>query len=229
MQVEHIIHRGDIHYPRLFANWQQAPSTLYCAGNVALLNETCVAVIGTRQPTKLGWQVAYSLSRALAAQDVVIVSGLALGCDTVAHKGALAAHGKTIAVLATPLSHIYPSENTVLAEEIVRSGGLVLSAYNTQDRCAAWQFVERDAVQAALSRVVIPVQAGHKSGTRHAVQWALHDGRTVAVPRPVEKDRVQYPDKYELIEALMKRHDVMVIEGKQDYPRLLESVVESIK
>lgn len=228
MKIEHVIQRGEPEYPILFDLWDHAPTVLYCAGQVALLNEACIAVIGTREPTEAGKKTAFNLARALAASpDVVIVSGLAAGIDTQAHRGALSAKGKTLAVFGTPLSEIYPPENRELAEQIVQSGGLVVSCYETPARNNAerkHRFIERDHVQAALSVCVIPIQGNLTSGTRHAVEWARKHDRAIAVPRPIAQDQADHPDQYALIEKYIKMGAVQVIEGKANYPELVASV-----
>ncbi len=231
MRVERVVRQGEPEYPILFELWDQAPTVLYCAGQVSLLNGTCIAVIGTREPTEAGKKTAFNLARALAAvPDVVILSGLAAGCDTQAHRGALAAKGKTLAVFGTPLAEIYPPENRDLAEQIVQSGGLVVSCYEKPARDKAERkrrFIERDQVQAALSMGVIPIQGNLTSGTRHAVEWAWEHDRVIAVPRPIAQDQVAYPDQYALIEKYIKlgaSGAVQVIEGKASYPELLVSL-----
>jgi DNA processing protein len=231
MKVERVVRRGDRQYPALFALWDEAPTVLYCAGDVSLLNAACIAVIGTREPTEAGRKTAFNLARALAAvPGVVILSGLALGCDTQAHLGALAAKGKTLAVFGTPLAQVYPPENRDLAEQIVQGGGLIVSCYEKPARDkgeSKRRFIERDQVQAALSMGVIPIQGSMTSGTRHAVEWAWEHDRVIAVPRPIVADQAAHPDQYTLIEKYIKigvSGAIHVIEGKASYPELLASL-----
>lgn len=225
------IRQGDPEYPVLFELWDKAPTVLYCRGQVSLLNETCIAVIGTRKPTQAGQKTAFNLARALAAvPGVVILSGLAAGCDTQAHKGALFAKGKTLAIFGTPLTEVYPPENRDLAEKIVENGGLVVSCYEKPAHDKAERkrrFIERDYIQAALSMAVVPIQGSLTSGTRHAVEWAWEHGRLIAVPRPIAHDQAAHPNHYTLIEKyiqISEKGAVQVIENKESYPSLLASV-----
>lgn len=207
-------------YPLLMRSYAKAPHTLYCSGDVSLLNTPSLAVIGTRTPTPLGREIAYRIAAYFAQAGYTIVSGLALGCDAAAHKGALSVNGKTLAVLGTPLTNIYPKENRGLAERIKASGGLLISAY-TDDKYAPWRFMERDHVQAALSLAVIPVQAGAKSGTLHTCTSALTQRRLVFVPLPVLLDEQRYPESYTGIRSLLSGNKTRGFTGKQDYPLLL--------
>lgn len=227
MKIDHTIRRGESEYPALLDLWEQGPEVLYCAGNIDLLHLPSIAVIGTREPTNSAKKTAYNLARAFAEKHVTIISGLALGCDTYAHLGALAAHGTTIAILGTPLNTIYPSENHGLAERIVAENGLVLSAYKkrAQNRQEGRQrFVQRDYLQAALSLAVVPVQASEEDGTKYAVGWARAHDRIVAVPRPPADDYKEHPAFYGLLDQLLgdqSRGDILVLGSKQDYPSLI--------
>jgi predicted Rossmann fold nucleotide-binding protein DprA/Smf involved in DNA uptake len=123
--------------------------------------------------------------------------------------------------MATPLSQIYPPENTELAERIVSMGGLLVTEYTTT-AYAPYRFVDRDYLQALLSLAVIPIQADVKSGTRHACHAALDNGIHLFVPVPVVHDEKQYPKQYGLIRELLKDERVVPFRGRQEYPKLLE-------
>lgn len=151
------------------------PLVLYYRGGLKALTLPGVAVIGTREPTPTGVKAGKYFSGKLAESGFNIVSGLAIGCDTSGHEGALDAGGVTTAFLATSLSwdDIYPQENLDLAKRIVKNGGLLLSEYAIGQHASKYNFVERDRLQAGLSYATIVVQTGINGGTMHAVNSTL--------------------------------------------------------
>lgn len=152
------------------------PSLLYAHGNLQLLHSapthTALAIIGTRQPSNEGLTAAYRIAQAEAKQGAIILSGLAYGCDAAAHRGALDAGGCTIAVVATGLDRTHPEEHQALQEEIIASGGLVLSEYSLGTPVDKYRLIARDRLQAALSSALLVIECGLKSGTMHTVRFA---------------------------------------------------------
>ncbi len=231
----------DAEYPQLLARVSNRPFFLYVLGNLALARTRAVAVIGTRQPTAHGQVIAQRLSAHLARDDWSIVSGLALGCDAVAHKAALAEGGHTVAVLAHGLQTIAPKQHAGLAEEILRSGGALLSEYPFGTEPAPHQFVARDRTQAAMAAGVIMVQSDLNGGSLHASRAAIELGRVLAVPVPtaadigrdepkIQANRVLTGNDPAAIAALLKRQPlevdaVMSIRGREDYAELQERLV----
>ena len=174
-------------YPsRLLLN-RNFPPILYCLGDAKALDPAkSVAMVGTRTPTDFGSRMGRRLAEILADDGYVVVSGLALGCDTEAHEGALDAGGKTIAVLPTPLgSEIYPSQNKGLAERILHSGGALVTEYPPNmemgDRQLIANLVARDEWQPGLSDGLVAFETSVNGGTRHAVEHALNTKTPVAV------------------------------------------------
>lgn len=156
---------------------------LYFRGTLPEKPVKTVAIVGTRKPTAYGRQVAHRLSSDLAARGVVIVSGLALGIDGIAHQGALEANGTTLAVLAGGLDEIYPTRHHALAEQIIEQGGALISEYPVGMPPLPHQFLQRNRIVSGLSDVVIIVEAASRSGTLATARWALNQGKTVmAVP-----------------------------------------------
>lgn len=151
------------------------PLLLYYRGDLSVLAKPGVAVIGTREPTPNGVKAGEYFAAEFAKRGYNIVSGLAIGCDTTAHRGALIAKGATTAFLANGLDwdSIYPKENLDLAKEIVNNGGLLLSEYAIGQSCGRYGLVARDRLQAGLSFATIVVQTGIKGGTMHAVNATL--------------------------------------------------------
>lgn len=147
------------------------PLVLYYRGDIKALTKPGIAVIGTREPTSTGVNAGKFFAGKLAECGFNIVSGLALGCDTSGHEGALDAGGITTAFLATSLAwdDIYPQENVKLAKRIVDNCGLLLSEYAIGQHSGRYNFVERDRLQAGLAYSTLVVQTGVHGGTMHAV------------------------------------------------------------
>lgn len=159
------------------------PKTLYFVGTLPTDRQPVVAVVGTRKPTIYGKEVTFNLAYKLAQKGVVIVSGLALGIDAIAHKAALEAGGTTIAVLANGLDTIYPATHRQLAKRIVESGGAIISEYPPGTPARDFQFLARNRIVSGLSDAVIVTEAASRSGTLATVAHALDQNREVfAVP-----------------------------------------------
>ena len=156
------------------------PAVLYYKGNAKAAVMPGVAVVGTREPTEFGYKSGERIAKRCCERGFTVVSGLAVGCDTSAHEGALAAHGTTIAVLAQGLDSVYPAVNRGLADRILEAGGLLVSEYPWGTELRANQLVARDRLQAGLSRAVIVVETDIKGGTMHTVGYALDQGRRLA-------------------------------------------------
>ena len=157
------------------------PSELYVIGDNfdELLRRPRVAIVGSRKITPYGKAVTDMLARELAAQGVIIVSGLALGVDSVAHNGALEAQGGTIAVLPCGLNTIYPRSHTALARQIIQRGGALLSEYPDGTEPFPGNFVARNRLIAGLADIVLITEAAEKNGTVHTANFALAQGKTV--------------------------------------------------
>lgn len=151
------------------------PLILWYRGDLNVIKMPSVAFIGTREATNEGVLGGTYLSGEFAKRGFNIVSGLAIGCDTCGHKGALKAGGKTTAFLANGLDHnsIYPSENKDLAEDIVSNGGLLLSEYPIGQSVNKYSLVARDRLQAGLSLATVVIQTGVNGGTMHAAKTTL--------------------------------------------------------
>lgn len=151
-----------------------------------LLQRPCVAIVGSRKPTSYGQQVTHSLALRLARQGVTIISGLAFGVDSIAHRAALEADGATIAVLPCPLEAIYPASHTQLAETIAAKGGTLVTEYAQQPTVFKHSFIARNRIIAALADVVVVTEAAARSGSLHTAAFALELGKPVmAVPGPI--------------------------------------------
>jgi DNA processing protein len=165
-------------YPANLREAHDAPPLLFARGALLPADATAVAIVGTRDATPQGSALAAMLARELAGRGVTVVSGLALGIDSAGHRGALEAGGRTLAVLGSGLRVIHPRENTELAEEIVGQGALLSELHpNSPPRGPA--LMARDRIIAGLSRAVIVVEAGLKSGSLDTAERTARLGRPV--------------------------------------------------
>ena len=178
-----VITLDDDDYPTNLRVANDAPSLLFMRGDLLPSDEKAVAVVGTREPTPASVALTETLARGLAERGLTIISGLALGIDTTAHKGALLAEGgRTLAVLGSGLRVIHPRENVSLAEEII-SHGAVLSEFHPGAPPSGPNLMARDRIVSGLSKAVIVMEAGLKSGSMDTAAKARHQGRLVfAVP-----------------------------------------------
>jgi DNA processing protein len=175
----------DDRYPERLRAIADPPPVLYVRGALdAISMRRSAAVVGTREPTSFGRTAAEELTSALASADWAIVSGLAKGIDTLAHRTALERGTPTIAVMAGGLDSVYPAENRGLADAIVEQGGALVSEQPIGSQPRAASFVGRNRIQTALSAAVLVIQTGLKGGTMHTARHAVMQGRPVFCPRP---------------------------------------------
>lgn len=182
------LRRPDARWPSSLNDLQAPPRQIYSLGDLGLLESAkgLVAIVGTRRATTYGERVADRLGEAFAAAGVPVVSGLARGIDAAAHRGALRAHGRTIAVLGTGVDVPYPAGHRDLHQAIATKG-LVIAEQEPGSCAHQGSFPQRNRIIAALARVVIVVEAPHKSGAMNTVEHALGLGRAVAaVPGPID-------------------------------------------
>lgn len=157
------------------------PTKLYYIGTLPQKRLPTVAIVGTRKPTAYGKEVTSKLANGLASRGVVIVSGLALGVDAIAHRAALDAGGITIAVQANGLSKIYPRSNEMLGRAITENSGAIISEYEPNMPAMAHQFLERNRIVSGLADAIIITEAAIKSGTMSTASHALAQGKEVFV------------------------------------------------
>ena len=170
-------------YPERLKEIFDPPAVLWVLGDVRLLSRPSIGVVGTRHPSPYGSGIAEMLSRDLAARHLTIVSGMARGIDTCAHKGALAARTRTIAVWGTGVDVVYPKENKKLADDILCTGGTIVSEMPIGTFPAPQNFPRRNRIISGLSIGVLVVEASENSGTRVTARCAVEQDRDVyAVP-----------------------------------------------
>lgn len=179
----------DEYYPPLLKRIKDAPALLFVKGSSSVIRELrTIAIVGTRTPTPLGSRIARQVARDFAREGFTVVSGLAKGIDAEAHEGTLAAHGRTIAVLANSLDHVYPKENKPLAARILENGGALISEYPLGSKTFRSAFVQRDRIQSGMSLGVIAVQTDVEGGTMHTVRFAEEQGRPIFCPNPLPEE-----------------------------------------
>ncbi|MEE9494133.1 MAG: DNA-processing protein DprA [Gammaproteobacteria bacterium] len=180
--ANHIVLRSDPVYPHLLTEIDSPPPLLFVHGNVDILNNLQLAIVGSRNPTQGGKDTAKSFSYYLANQGLTITSGLALGIDAIAHQGALDAKGPTIAVMGTGLDRVYPARNRDLAHKIADTGALI-SEFPPGTPPLPANFPRRNRIISGMSLGVLVVEAAKQSGSLITARTAMEQGREVfAIP-----------------------------------------------
>ncbi len=176
----------DSGFPKNLKELDGSPLVLYYKGSLSCLKNKSVAIVGTRQMSLYGKEVTEKFSGGLAKRNITIISGLARGVDTVAHRECLERSGATIAVLGHGLDIVYPPENSILASEIVKRGGAIVSEYPLGYPIRPSNFAIRNRIISGLSDVVLVIEGAEKSGTLLTARHAAEQGKTVlAVPGPI--------------------------------------------
>jgi DNA processing protein len=181
MKVKTILKQSS-EFPGKLQTIASPPKEIGVLGNIQPLSDgPVVSVVGSRSATPYGRQVTIQLVKELAARGVAIVSGLALGIDSIAHQAALEAKGYTAAVLPSPVDDVYPASHRRLAQQILASGGALISEYSELGRPEAFKsrFIERNRLVAGLADALLITEAGERSGTLHTANFALDQGKTV--------------------------------------------------
>lgn len=221
-----IVTRIDEEYPELLKQIHDPPLALYVRGKMECRDRHSVAIVGTRRASHYGRETAERIAFGLAKAGMVVVSGLALGIDTSAHRGALRARGRTVAVLGAGFEHLYPPENAELANEI-GSHGAVITEFPIDRRPDKTTFPMRNRIVSGLSKGVVVVEAGTKSGAMITVGQALEQGRAVfAVPGRIDSPGSRGP--HEMIRTgatlvtgpgdILEEFDVLLPRGTEIAP-----------
>jgi DNA processing protein len=164
---------------------------LWVSGSLDCLAAPAVAIVGTRAPSRAGRRLAFETAREIAASGVCVVSGLALGIDSAAHEGALAAGAPTVGVLGGGHDHFFPKSNAALAERIIAGGGAVVSPYAPDQPARPGQFLQRNAIVAGFADGVVVVEAAARSGALNTANHAADLGIAVmAFPGDVDRVKV---------------------------------------
>ncbi|MBK3505930.1 DNA-protecting protein DprA [Pseudomonas sp. MF6747] len=232
-----IISALDDDYPHLLAATKDDPFIIYVRGELYACPLRSVAIIGTREPTPHGEVITRRVTEYFVENQWSVVSGLALGCDGLAHKAALDSGGHTVAVLAHGLQMIAPSQHRKLAEDILEGGGALISEYPFGRKVFSQQYVKRDRTQAGMAQGVVMIQSDVKGGSLHASRAALDYERWLAIPLPTSIDRNnkeskimanlliaegEWVDKANLLKCKREHlNNIIVLRTKNDYPSML--------
>ncbi|MDD3725966.1 MAG: DNA-processing protein DprA, partial [Candidatus Ratteibacteria bacterium] len=173
-----IISIEDASYPRLLKEIYNPPLILYVKGHLPADSDICIAIVGTRNPSVYGMRMTEKFAEQLSLYGITVVSGMAKGIDTSAHKGALKAGGKTIAVTGCGFMYCYPKENLSLSKEIVKTGA-VITEFPSFITPKPENFPQRNRIVSGMCRGVLVVEAGQKSGALITANLALEQGRDV--------------------------------------------------
>lgn len=211
----------DPEYPSWLRRIQDRPPVVYVRGQLPP-DRRCVACVGTRQPSTFGKLAAHGISRFLAAHGWSIVSGLAIGVDTLCHEGALEAGGHTVAVLANGLDSVYPRQNTALAERILAAGGALLSEQPHGTPALPKHLFRRNRIQSGMSAGTVVMQTDIVGGTMHTARYTLLQGRLLFAALP-QGAHAEEPKSRGLV-ALTQRTGADLsglFEAKDAYAKLL--------
>ncbi len=216
----------DKNYPDALRKIPNAPKVLYYRGILPVKKEQCFAVVGTRRPSEYGQEATIQITGGLVDSGLTIVSGLAPGIDTFAHRTCVEKGARTIAVLGSGLSEksMYPQQNVHLSREILKHGGCLISEYDTTDPGYKSNFPERNRIVSALSLGALVVEAKEKSGSLITARLAiLHGKKLFAVPGPIYTQNAKGPNK--LIKAgatlVESAQDILDVLGIELAPRSL--------
>jgi len=178
-----LVTRDSKNYPERLRLLNDAPPLLFTIGDNALLNSPQIAIVGSRNPSRIGAETAAEFARYFATLGLTVTSGLALGIDTASHEGALNGGGPTIAVLGTGPDRVYPASNRNLAHQIVEKGGLLITEFAPATQPIAGNFPKRNRIISGLSLGILVVEAALKSGSLITARLATEQGREVfAIP-----------------------------------------------
>lgn len=172
---------NDKEYPKKLKEMYDPPISLYYKGNIMILKNKCIAIVGCREATEYGKNAAKYFAYNLAKENINIISGLAKGIDSYSHIGTICAKGKTIAVVGTGLDTTYPKENKRLEDKIIETNGVIVSEYPLGTKPEKMNFPARNRIVSGLSDGVIVIEAKEKSGTLITVDFALEQGKEVFV------------------------------------------------
>ena len=242
---------GDEYYPKKFLQLKNPPKAIWVKGDISLLEKPALAIVGSRKNTPYGEKIAKLFATQIAKQGIVIVSGLALGIDTIAHTYSKSSLGNTIAVVGSGLNQIYPEENRKLAKEIIDGEGCLLSEYEPDEKVNMRNFPKRNRLICALSEGIFVVEADYRSGSKLTGNLGLKYGKKVfCVPRNIgelrgwgtnllmqegaklvlspgdilEEYGIKYDKKEELEQIYEKKKEIKI---KPEYKELYNLITES--
>lgn len=204
------IKKEDLDYPKLLANIKNAPKELYINGSLECTNMPCVTVVGSRNMSEYGKKMTKKIVKQLTLAGICIVSGLAIGIDSVAHETCLENGGKTIAVLGSGLNKIFPTQNIGLSKKIIENGGCLISEHEPDEEAKKIYFPARNRIVSGLSLGTLVIEAAYRSGTSITANFAIEQGRKVfCLPNSIGNKNSKGTIN------LIKKGAIMVTEGEE--------------
>lgn len=192
-----IIKIGESSYPSNLKKVKNPPQKLFAEGNTDLLNKNSLAIVGTRDPTDYGINVAQNFAKELSNEGICIVSGLADGIDSYAHMGAKSGKGKTIAVLGCGLKHIYPEHNLKLYQDILDEGGCVITEYKPDETYKPQYFPARNRIISGISMGVLVVEGRYRSGSGITARLAMEQKKEIfCIPNDITRKTAYVPNEF---------------------------------
>lgn len=211
----------DHQYPKELTKVKRPPQILYATGDFNLLQKPKIAIVGTRNNTEYGKEMALNFAKRLSNKGYTIVSGLAKGIDSYAHMGAMLGKGKTIAVLPCGVDHIFPKQNQKLYEEIIKNGGLAITEYAPNIKADKNKFPARNRIVAGISKGVLVVEGAYRSGTSKTAQIANSiDIPVFCIPSNLDSGKGYTPN------WLIKKGNILVI-NEEDIINRVENKAEN--
>jgi DNA protecting protein DprA len=210
-----LILSGEDTFPSRFGDLNEPPYWLFVRGDVQVLRQPSISIVGTREPSRDGLWLTYFVGACLSIWRAPTVSGLAAGVDQTVHEMSVRAGVPTIAVLGTGITSDYPKGSNNLKDQIIDEGGAIITEYLPRDSYSAENFVRRNRIQAALGKILIPVEWSARSGTAHTVRYATALARPVACLRMIDWDGTRVPFR----QATVPTGTLFTIPGEEEFFR----------
>ncbi len=228
-----ILNKENEEYPRSLLQIENPPKQIYVEGDSGLLKKDSIAIVGTRKCSKYGKECTQKFATLLAKENITIVSGLALGIDTIAHYYSMQEIGKTIAVIGSGFNHIYPEENRYLAEQILQNGGCIVSEYPPEEPMNKAYFPKRNRIISGLAMGVLIVEGRYRSGSMITARYAIKQNKQVfCIPNRINEKTGYIPNL--LIQngayLVMKPQDILEFYGllEEKEPQKVDSKYQDI-
>lgn len=190
-----ILNKENEEYPRSLLQIENPPKQIYVEGDSGLLKKDSIAIVGTRKCSKYGKECTQKFATLLAKENITIVSGLALGIDTIAHYYSMKEIGKTIAVIGSGFNHIYPEENRYLAEQILQNEGCIVSEYPPEEPMDKAYFPKRNRIISGLAMGVLVVEGRYRSGSMITARYAIKQNKQVfCIPNKIDEPAGYIPN-----------------------------------
>lgn len=239
-----VIYGNDSYFPKRLLEIKDSPKKLYVIGNEKLLNNFCIAIIGSRNCTEYGSKQAHEIANKLSEIGITIVSGLAKGIDSVSHKSSISNDGKTIAVLANGFNNIYPKENIELFNNIILNNGCVISEYDLNICATSDKFPKRNRIISGISVGTLMVESAKKSGSNITARYTIEQGKKLfCIPNSIDIKQAEGTNQFIRNGAILTRNYIDIIEeyipnyykkkikdeNKKEIPKEYKNVYQNIK